>query len=120
MYDWGLNLILFLVSKVTRKEGDNVTITWNAPYFPSSGIYNVYHTNEGNITSVITIVGDAEKGTPQNEKYEYLSKPLNSTNITFMIRDITLDDAGYYTSGTKEEDARSGGGVVLIVLGELF
>ena len=54
----------------------------------------------------------------QNKKYEYLSQPLNSTNITFMIRDITLDDAGYYAGGTLVYDAWSGGGVVLIVLGE--
>ena len=54
----------------------------------------------------------------QNKKYEYLSQPLYSTNITFMIRDITLDDAGYYAGGYKTEDAWSGNGVVLIVLGE--
>ena len=35
-----------------------------------------------------------------------------------MIRDITLDDAGYYAGGPKAENAWSGGGVVLIVLGE--
>ena len=55
---------------------------------------------------------------PDIKKYEYLSQPLNSTNITFMIRNITLDDAGYYAGGTKAEDAWSGGGVVLIVLGK--
>ena len=54
----------------------------------------------------------------QDKKYEYLSKPLNSTNITFMIRDITLDDAGYYAGGIGTAFALSGGGVVLIVLGE--
>ena len=54
----------------------------------------------------------------QNKKYKYLSKPLNSTNITLMIRDITLDDAGFYAGGTSEENARFSGGVVLIVLGE--
>ena len=54
----------------------------------------------------------------QNKKYKYLSQPLYSTNITFMIRDITLDDAGYYASGTWFGAAWSGGGVVLTVLGE--
>ena len=54
----------------------------------------------------------------QNKKYEYLSQPLNSTNITFMIRNITLDDAGYYAGGTWVGAAWSGNGVVLIVLGE--
>ena len=54
----------------------------------------------------------------QNRKYEYLSQPINSTNITFVIRNITVDDAGYYAGGTKAENAWSGGGVVLIVLGK--
>ena len=54
----------------------------------------------------------------QNKKYEYLSQPLCSTNITLMIRDITLDDAGYYAGGYKTEDAWSGNGVVLIILGD--
>ena len=35
-----------------------------------------------------------------------------------MIRNITVDDAGYYAGGTKAENAWSGGGVVLIVLGK--
>lgn len=53
----------------------------------------------------------------QPNKYEYLSQPLTSVDVTFMIRDITLADAGYYAGGIKEDDASSGGGVVLIVLG---
>ena len=56
----------------------------------------------------------------QNGKYEYLSQPLKSTNVTFMIRNITLDDAGYYAGGIQAEDAWSGGGVVLIVPGKSF
>ena len=35
-----------------------------------------------------------------------------------MIRDLTLDDAGYYAGGYRMEHAWSGNGVVLIVLGE--
>ena len=35
-----------------------------------------------------------------------------------MIREITLDDAGYYTGGYRMDHAWSGNGVVLIVLGE--
>ena len=35
-----------------------------------------------------------------------------------MIRDITRGDAGYYAGGPKTKDAWSGGGVVLIILGE--
>ena len=54
----------------------------------------------------------------ENKKYKYLSQPLYSTNITFMKRDITLDDAGYYAGGSRMKHAWSGNGVVLIVLGE--
>lgn len=51
-------------------------------------------------------------------KYTYKSSPYNSTNITFEIKDITLNDAGYYAGGIHTEAALSGGGVVLIVLGK--
>ena len=88
-----------------------------APFFPRAGFYYIYHTNEEN-NSIPIIVVTSDKVTTQNRKYEYLSQPLNSTNITFMIRDITLDDAGYYASGTWFWAAWSGGGVVLTVLGE--
>ena len=110
-YDWFLSP----VSKIELKEGDNATIFWSAPYFPGAGTYTIYHTNKAN--SIIIEVTSNNVST-QNKTYEYLSRPLNSTNITFMIRDITLDDAGYYAGGTKAEAAWSGGGVVLIVLGE--
>ena len=97
--------------------GDSVEISWTAPYFPRAGHYNIYHTNEQNKRIPIISV-TSNKVTTQNKNYEYLSQPLYSTNITFMIRDITLDDAGYYAGGYKAEDAWSGSGVVLIVLGE--
>ena len=99
--------------------GDSVEILWTAPFFPQAGDYNIYHTNEkNNSKSIIQVTSD--NVTTRVDKYEYLSQPFNSTDIMFMIRDITLDDAGYYTGGIKEEDARSGGGVVLIVFGESF
>lgn len=53
----------------------------------------------------------------QSSKYEYLSKPYNSVDISFEIRNITLYDAGYYNSGVSTENAQSSGGVVLIVNG---
>ena len=105
----------FPVSKIESKENESVTISWTAPFFPKAGAYTIYHPNKANI-SIIQVTSNTV--TTQNRKYEYLSQPLNSTNITFMIKDITLDDAGYYAGGIKAEDAWSGGGVVLIVLGE--
>lgn len=53
----------------------------------------------------------------QSTKYTYITRPYDSTNITFEIRNITLDDAGYYNGGTLADAAWSGGGVVLIVSG---
>ena len=95
--------------------GDSVEISWTAPFFPRAGHYNIYHTNKENISIIQVTFNNV---TTRNSKYEYLSQPLNSTNITFMIRNITLDDAGYYAGGIGPAFAWSGGGVVLIVLGE--
>ena len=109
--------IFFLVSKINKTVGDSIEIFWTAPFFPRAGDYNIYHTNEQN-KSIPIISVTSNKVTTQNRKYEYLSQPLYSTNITFMIRDITLGDAGYYAGGLDTGFAISGGGVVLIVLGE--
>ena len=107
----------FPVSKIIKSVGESVEISWTAPFFPQAGKYNIYHTNDEN-KSIPIIEIDLKNRPPQKEKYTYLSQPLNSTNIMFMIRDITLDDAGYYAGGTSVKAALSGGGVVLIVLGE--
>ena len=95
--------------------GDSVEISWTAPFFPRAGHYNIYHTNKENISIIQVTFNNV---TTRNSKYEYLSQPLNSTNITFVIKNITLDDAGYYAGGIAPASAWSGGGVVLIVLGE--
>ena len=105
----------FSVSKIESKENESVTLSWTTPFFPKAGAYTIYHPNKANI-SIIQVTSNTV--TTQNTKYEYLSYPLNSTNITFMIRNITLDDAGYYAGGTDTKDALSGRGVLLIVLGE--
>ena len=97
--------------------GDSVEISWTAPFFPRAGHYNIYHTNDEN-NSIPIIDVTSNKVTTEYRKYEYLSQPLYSTNITFMIKEITLDDAGYYAGGFGTEAAWSGGGVVLIVLGD--
>lgn len=55
--------------------------------------------------------------TKQFTKYTYLSNPLISDNVEFEIRNITLNDAGYYNSGSTLADAQSSDGVVLIVYG---
>lgn len=104
------------VVKMKTKIGDTVNVSWTASFFPASGQYNVYHTFRENRT--IISIGSSEVsygvGTV-SKKYAYLTRPFNSTNIMFEIRDITLGDAGYYNGGISSDAAWSGGGVVLIV-----
>ncbi|XP_052692708.1 uncharacterized protein LOC128170987 [Crassostrea angulata] len=110
------NIETYNVSKIKTKIGDRVNISWTASFFPLAGLYNVYHTYGKNKTVFsVRSSGVSYGGNNQSTKYTYLTRPYNSTNIMFEIRDITLDDAGYYNGGTSAGAAWSGGGVVLIV-----
>lgn len=96
-------------------------MTWTASSFPSTGQYHVYHTYKENRTILsIRSSGVSYEGNTQTSKYTYTSRPLNSTNIEFEIRDITLEDAGYYNGGMSAEAAWSSGGTVLIISGKWF
>nr|XP_034318728.1 uncharacterized protein LOC105336863 isoform X1 [Crassostrea gigas] len=107
------------VIKIETKVGDSMNLSWTAPFFPVAGQYLVYHTFRENRT-IFSIKSDGVIYGKNNQstKYTYLSRPFASTNIKFEIRDITLDDAGYYNGGTMAEAAWSDGGVVLIVSGK--
>lgn len=112
----------FAVSQVKTQIGDNANITWKAPFFPSSGQYIFYHTYQVN-RSIFAIRNSEvhyKKIDRQSPKYQYLTRPLESTNIAFMIRNTTLEDSGYYAGGVSSDAAWMGGGVVLIVLGKSF
>nr|XP_022304398.1 uncharacterized protein LOC111111611 isoform X2 [Crassostrea virginica] len=100
------------VSKVESNVGDSVNISWTAPFFPRAGEYTVYHT--GNVNRSIISV-NSSGATFVETKYEYHSRPFDSTYINFNVRDTTRDDAGYYNGGVSPDAAWSGGGVVLIV-----
>ena len=102
-------IIVVLVSKVDSYVGDSVNISWTASFFPRAGSYNVYYTDN------VIIEIYQNRATLSRSKYQYVSRPYNSTNITFEIRDVTRDDAGYYNGGVFPAAAWSGGGVVLIV-----
>eukprot|EP00105_Crassostrea_gigas_P018957 XP_011437252.1 PREDICTED: uncharacterized protein LOC105335170 isoform X2 [Crassostrea gigas] len=110
------NRMAYNVFKIKIKVGDTVNLSWTAPFFPVAGLYIVYHTYRENITVFrIESSGVSYGGYNQSSKYTYLTRPCNSTNIMFEIRNITMDDAGYYNGGSNDEAAWSGGGVVLIV-----
>lgn len=103
--------------KVKVQNGKSAILSWVAPFFPAIK-YEIYHTNNKCTTQKILEV-DGKNGPKASKlKYEYLTKPYNSTNITFEIKNVTLGDAGYYNGGVQEDHATSCGGVVLIVYGK--
>ena len=58
------------------------------------------------------------KVTPINMgKYNYTSKPLNSTLIVFNVHNLTHSDAGVYAGGISSLDAARKRGVLLVVAG---
>nr|XP_022306370.1 uncharacterized protein LOC111112826 isoform X2 [Crassostrea virginica] len=102
----------YKVSKVESYVGDSVNIYWTSPSFPRAGTYNIYHTDKVN-RSIIEVTSSS--ATFDETEYEYQSRPFDSTNINFTIKDVSRADAGYYNGGLSPEAAWSGGGVVLIV-----
>lgn len=104
-----------LVSKVKSQIGGRKNISWTAAFFPFTR-YIIYHINKENRTALIMQV--YHEGATLSPKYSYLTRPFNSTNIMFEIRNITLDDAGYYYGGIFFNGAVFGGGVILIVSGK--
>ena len=105
----------FVVSKIESNVDNSVKISWTAPFFPRAGEYIIFHTNKVN-KRIISVYSNYV--TLDQTKYEYHSRPLTSTNISFEIKDVTRDDAGYYNGGANTMAAWSGGGVVLIVHSE--
>lgn len=96
------------------RKGESANLSWVVPYFPHGG-YHIYHTVK-NSTKILTV--NHNEARESDIKYKYLTRPYNSTNVMFEIKDVTLDDAGYYNGGETLDKARSCGGVVLIVNGE--
>ncbi|XP_062612072.1 uncharacterized protein LOC134273867 [Saccostrea cucullata] len=104
------------VTTVISNEGNSKNISWTAGYFPMSGFYYIFHEYNGSVSRIIEI---ANANPQPNKKYAYHSKPFNSVNILFEVRDITTGDAGYYVGSPTEADAWEGErGVVLIVSGK--
>ncbi|XP_062574002.1 uncharacterized protein LOC134235849 isoform X2 [Saccostrea cucullata] len=104
----------YYVFAVESMVGESKNVSWTVEYFPRSGIYFIFHEYNGTVSTVIGI----ENADPlPTEKYVYHTRPFNSVNILLEVRNITVEDAGYYVGGSTEADAWRGGGVVLIVSG---
>ena len=94
-----------------------MTLSWSVSFFPQSGGYNIYHMTNNESKIIAQLYSDKSPAFLQS-KYRYLSKPYDSTYISFIIMDIALNDAGYYASSSSAGNAwLSGVGVVLSVFG---
>ncbi|XP_062588799.1 pregnancy-specific beta-1-glycoprotein 2-like [Saccostrea cucullata] len=106
------------VNKVESNEGDsrNISLTINA--LPASGIYGIFHSARNGLYSKIIHI-NGRRVLVQTEKYMYHSRPSNSTDIIFEVRNITLADAGHYVVGlTKSLALSEGEDAVLVVNGK--
>lgn len=107
--------ITYEVNKVKSLIGKAVNVSWRASYFPKTGIYNVYHSGKNKTIFQIKSNGTNLSENASLTKYIYITRPYSSENISFEIKNITMDDAGYYNGGERLTAAWLGGGVVLIV-----
>ncbi|XP_061170406.1 uncharacterized protein LOC133179729 [Saccostrea echinata] len=99
---------------VEAKEGESRNISWTADYFPENDFYRIFHyTHNGSRTRILKITKDKAKSA---EKYVYHTRPLKSVNILFEVKNITVEDAGYYVGGVTRND--DDGGVILVVHGK--
>ncbi|XP_078327357.1 uncharacterized protein LOC111116097 isoform X2 [Crassostrea virginica] len=103
----------YTVQKKISQTGQSITLSWSAAFFPSAGVYTIYHTNIVN-RSIIDVTSSGVTKM-QKEKYEYHSYPYNSTDISFEIKNVSLEDAGYYAGGATSKAAWLEGGILLIV-----
>lgn len=96
-----------------------MNLSWTAAISPSIEQYNIYHTDRENKTVYSISNRVSYGGGKKSTKYTYLTRPIESTNIVFEIRNIIREDAGYYNAGTSSDAAWSGEGVILIVRGKM-
>jgi hypothetical protein len=108
---------LCLVSRIDCREGESKNLTWVAPFISIASGYNIYHFYDDKNKTIIRVPGDSANSIDP-VKYVYHTRPYNSTDIKFEIRNIALMDAGYYAGGASFSTARSTEGVILVVKGE--
>ncbi|XP_061180583.1 immunoglobulin superfamily member 10-like [Saccostrea echinata] len=105
-----------LFNTIKSEEGESRNISWTATYFPRTGLYFIFHVYNDSVSEIIKIDNAI---LPSTEKYVFHTRPYNSTNILFEVRNITVEDAGYYVGNPTKENAWSGeSGVVLTVSGK--
>lgn len=105
--------VSFAVIQFKRTIGETVNITWEASTFAAG--YNVYHKNVRNeIIRKNSNAFNVKKKQPTKDRN--LMSSYDSI-VMLEIRNVTLEDAGYYNGGWSENSVTSGGGAILIILG---
>ncbi|XP_056002522.1 uncharacterized protein LOC125661645 [Ostrea edulis] len=107
----------YTVSRIDSEEGEAKNLTWTADFFPKSGQYNIYHFHGGMGKTVMQLEYDGAVSA-DSAKYVYHTRPYNSTNIKFEVKNIALMDAGFYGGGHPQNAARNGQGALLVVKGK--
>lgn len=107
----------FIVGKVQTQHGSTVTMEW--PNLIKASGFHIYHTL-GETRAIIQI----EKSKVKYEEKENISKyvvhkdPNTSTCINVEIKNITLDDAGFYSVEKTDDESSLDRGFFLVVTGK--
>lgn len=108
--------VFYIVLKHRRKKGDSVRMEW--PNIIQAPGYNIYYTlRETRVIIQVDTSGVIYEGSNHSSKYTMLTVPPMSACISFKIMNITLEDAGFYSVGTTDDDISLDRGVFLIVTG---
>lgn len=108
--------VFYIVLKNRRKKGDSVRMEW--PKIIQAPGYNIYHTlREKRVIIKVDTSGVIYEGSNHSSKYTMLKVPPLAACISFKIMNITLEDAGFYSVGTTDDDISLDRGVFLIVTG---
>lgn len=110
--------VFYIVLKHRRKKGDSVRMEW--PKIIQAPGYNIYHTlRKTRVIIQVDTSGVIYEGSNHSSKYTMLkvSPTCMSACISFKIMNITLEDAGFYSVGTTDDDISLDHGVFLIVTG---
>lgn len=108
--------VFYIVLNHRRKKGDSVRMEW--PKIIQTPGYNIYYTlRETRVIIQVDTSGVIYEGSNHSSKYTMLKVPPMSACISFKIMNITLEDAGFYSVGTTDDDISLDHGVFLIVTG---
>lgn len=110
-----LMCVLIAVQRVLKRKGNSVQMEW--PNLIQASGYTIYHTLRGT-RAAIKIENNAiiYEGKNHSSKYTMINVPPHSTCISFEVMNITLEDAGFYSVGTTDDDFSLDRAIFLIVI----